>query len=397
MFKSSGPGILVAAAFIGPGTITACTIAGVGFGYALLWAMLLSVIATIFLQEMAARVGLVTRKGLPEAIKGAIPSAWLRNSIIAIVLFAILIGNAAYEGGNIGGAVLGLEAVFGDRYVTWFPWGIGAIAFGILWLGSYKTLEKVFLGLIFLMSLSFILTAVLTRPNLLEVAKGLFIPRLPEQGWLTVLALVGTTIVPYNLFLHASLVQEKWKAAGDLRKARIDTVLAVGLGGGISMCIIIAAKAIPTQEVTGVLDLAMGLEPLLGQASKIFLGIGLFAAGITSSITAPLAAAYVANSSFNWKAQRKDVRFRAVWIVVLLLGVGSLSLDFTPIEIIKFAQIANGVLLPVMAVLLVGITNNNRIMKGYKNTTIQNGVGVLIVLLSLLLGIKSILKVVGVA
>ncbi len=397
MFKNSGPGILVAAAFIGPGTITACTIAGVGFGYALLWAMLLSVVATIFLQEMAARVGLVTRKGLPEAIKGVVSSAWLRNSIIATVLFAILIGNAAYEGGNIGGAVLGLEAVFGATYVTWFPWGIGAIAFAILWLGSYKTLEKVFLGLIFLMSLSFILTAVLTRPNLLEVAKGLFIPRLPEQGWLTVLALVGTTIVPYNLFLHASLVQEKWKAAKDLRKARIDTLLAVGLGGGISMCIIIAAKAIPTQEVSGVLDLAMGLEPLLGQASKIFLGIGLFAAGITSSITAPLAAAYVANSSFNWKAKRKDLRFRAVWIVVLLLGVGSLSLDFTPIEIIRFAQIANGVLLPVMAVLLVGITNNNRIMKGYKNTVVQNGIGVLIILLSLLLGIKSILKVVGVA
>ncbi|MEM1336138.1 MAG: Nramp family divalent metal transporter [Bacteroidota bacterium] len=397
MFKNSGPGVLVAAAFIGPGTVTACTIAGVGFGYALLWAMLLSVGATIFLQEMAARVGLVTHKGLPEAIRVSLPYVWMRNGIIAIVLLAILLGNAAYEGGNIGGAVLGMEAVFGNKYMAWFPWIIGAVAFGILWIGSYSSLEKVFFGLIFLMSISFIATAVLTRPDLIAVLKGLFVPQLPEQGWLTVLALVGTTIVPYNLFLHASLVQEKWRGAGDLKKARIDTVLAVGLGGLVSMCIIIAAKAIPTQEVTGLMDLAMGLEPLMGKASKVFLGIGLFAAGITSSITAPLAAAYVANSSFNWNASQKDIRFRAVWMVVLFLGVGSLSLNFSPIEIIKFAQIANGILLPVMAILLVWITQNNRIMGLYKNSWGRNLIGLFIILLSLVLGIKSVLKVLGIA
>ncbi|MEM8510564.1 MAG: Nramp family divalent metal transporter [Bacteroidota bacterium] len=397
MFKNSGPGVLVAAAFIGPGTVTACTIAGVGFGYALLWAMLLSVGATIFLQEMAARVGLVTHKGLPEAIRVSLPYVWLRNGIIAIVLLAILLGNAAYEGGNIGGAVLGMEAVFGNKYMAWFPWIIGAIAFGILWIGSYSSLEKVFFGLIFLMSISFIATAVLTRPDLIAVLKGLFVPQLPEQGWLTVLALVGTTIVPYNLFLHASLVQEKWRGAGDLKKARIDTVLAVGLGGLVSMCIIIAAKAIPAREVTGLMDLAMGLEPLMGKASKVFLGIGLFAAGITSSITAPLAAAYVANSSFNWNASQKDMRFRAVWMVVLFLGVGSLSLNFSPIEIIKFAQIANGILLPVMAILLVWITQNNRIMGLYKNSWSRNLIGLFIILLSLVLGIKSVLKVLGIA
>lgn len=397
MFKNSGPGILVAAAFIGPGTVTACTIAGVRFGYSLLWAMLLSVAATIFLQEMAARVGLVTQKGLPETIRVSLPYVWLRNVIIGIVLLAILIGNSAYEGGNIGGALLGMEALFGDEYVAWFPWIIGAMAFGILWMGNYKSLEKVFFGLIFVMSLSFIATAVLTRPDLGAIVEGLFVPRLPEQGWLTVLALVGTTIVPYNLFLHTSLVQEKWSGARDLKKARIDTVLAVGLGGFVSMCVIIAARAIPTQEVTGVMDLAMGLEPLLGKASKVFLGIGLFAAGITSSITAPLAAAYVANSSFNWNASQRDMRFRAVWIVVLFLGVSSLSLDFSPIEIINFAQIANGILLPVMAVLLVWITHSNRIMGIHKNTWVRNLIGLFIIVLSLVLGIKSILKVMGIA
>ncbi len=393
MFKKSGPGILVAAAFIGPGTVTTCTIAGVGFGYSLLWAMLLSVLATIFLQEMAARVGIVTKKGLARAIQSQLALPWLRHLVIGFVLIAIFVGNAAYEGGNIGGAVLGLEALFGAAYMNYYPWIIGVMAFAILWYGNYKALEKIFLGLIVLMSVSFVVTALLTRPDLLAIAKGLFVPHLPEGGLLTVIALVGTTIVPYNLFLHASLAKEKWRSTRDLNQAKRDTVVAVGLGGGISMCVIIAAKAIPSQEVTGVMDLALGLEPLLGKTAQFCMGVGLFAAGITSSITAPLAAAYVADSCFNWNAQRKDWRFRLVWGLVVLLGVFSLSFEVKPIEVIQFAQIANGILLPVMAVLLVGITNTTRIMGSFKNTLVQKVLGYLIVLLSLLLGIKSLVKV----
>ncbi|MBT8264134.1 MAG: divalent metal cation transporter, partial [Muriicola sp.] len=116
MFKKIGPGVLVAAAFIGPGTITTCTIAGVDFGYALLWAMLLSLITTIVFQEMAARVGIITRQGLAGIIRKELRTPWLRNVMIFIILAAIVIGNAAYEAGNIGGAVLGLEAVIGSKY-----------------------------------------------------------------------------------------------------------------------------------------------------------------------------------------------------------------------------------------------------------------------------------------
>ncbi|WP_350285667.1 Nramp family divalent metal transporter [uncultured Croceitalea sp.] len=395
MFKKIGPGVLVAAAFIGPGTITACTIAGVGFGYALLWALLFSVIATMVLQEMAARLGIITQKGLAKVIKEQLRTPLIRTIVIIVVLGAILIGNAAYEGGNIGGAVLGLEALLGTTYHKIYPFVIGAIAFLLLWLGSYKVLEKVFLVLIFLMSLSFVITALLTKPEISELLSGLFIPNLPSNSILTVIALVGTTVVPYNLFLHASLVNEKWKLKSDLKTARWDTILSIGLGGLVSMAIVVAATAIPVDSVTSVMDLVLGLEPLFGSMARYFMGLGLFAAGITSSITAPLAAAYVANSCFGWNAKLKDWRFRTVWIFVLAIGVLFLTFDIKPIEIIKFAQVANGILLPVIAILLVWIVNKTEVMGKHKNTLVQNVLGFLIVAFTLFLGGKSIIKVFG--
>jgi len=395
MFKKIGPGVLVAAAFIGPGTITACTIAGVSFGYALLWAMLLSIVATMVLQEMAARLGIVTQKGLADIIKQELQNKWLKVFVITVVLGAILIGNTAYEAGNIGGATLGLEAIFGKLYNKFYPLIIGVLSFVLLWLGSYKSLEKIFVGLIGLMSFSFIITAILTKPNLSKIISGLFIPSMPSDSLLTVIALVGTTVVPYNLFLHASLVNEKWKSKSDLKTARWDTIISIGLGGVVSMCVIIAAAAIPGDEVKNAMDLAMGLEPLFGNTARYFMGIGLFAAGITSSITAPLAAAYVANSCFGWKASFKDWRFRMVWVSILLIGVVFLSFGIKPIEVIKFAQVANGILLPAIAVLLVWMVNKSSVMGAYKNTVIQNIGGYLIIAFSLFLGLKSIFKVIG--
>lgn len=395
MFKKIGPGILVAAAFIGPGTVTACTLAGVTFGYSLLWAMLLSIIATIVLQEMAARLGIITQKGLAEVIRKELHAPVVRFIVIGIILAAIVVGNAAYEAGNIGGATLGLEAIFGDRFLSFYPFIIGGVAFALLYIGSYKTLEKVFITLVLIMSLSFVLTAIITQPDLEKVFAGLFMPSVPENSILTIIALVGTTVVPYNLFLHASLVSEKWKSDTDLEYAKRDTLISVGLGGLVSMAIIIAATAINSEEVTDVFGLAQGLEPLFGKAARYFMGVGLFAAGVTSAITAPLAAAYVATSCFGWKAGLKDVKFRFVWMLILITGVLSLSFNITPLEIIQFAQVANGVLLPLIAIFLLWIVNKSTVMGKFKNTIWHNIMSLLIIGLVLVLGVKSIITVFG--
>ncbi len=185
--KGVGPGPLIAAAFIGPGTVTLCSIAGVNFGFALLWAMVLSVIATIVLQEMSARLGLITQKGLAEVIREEIHPGFVKTLVIFLVLSAIVVGNAAYEAGNISGGVLGLSTLVpGSGFVlfglelNYLVLLLGLAAFLILISGSYKVLERSLFLLVLVMSLSFVITAFLTRPDLGEVLSGAFTPRIPQ-------------------------------------------------------------------------------------------------------------------------------------------------------------------------------------------------------------------------
>ena len=161
------------------------------------------------------------------------------------------------------------------------------------------------------------------------------------------------------------------------------------------MAIMISAASISGGNIKSVLDLAKGLEPLYGSIAVYFLGIGLFAAGITSSITAPLAAAYVARSCFGWEASLKDMKFRLVWITILILGVLFSSLGFSPIQIITFAQIANGLLLPILALFLLWVVNKTAVLGKYKNTHVQNAFSVLIVLITIILGAKGIFNALG--
>jgi Mn2+/Fe2+ NRAMP family transporter len=395
-----GPGSLIAAAFIGPGTVTVCTLAGVDFGFTLLWAMGLSIIATLVLQEMTVRLGLVHGKGLAETVKNQIKTPFLKAFGILLILSAIVIGNGAYEAGNISGGVLGLETFFEMTTYEFFNLKvnilsitIGAIAFILLYIGKYKVIERALISLVILMSLSFLITAILTKPDILLLLKSLLIPTIPEEGILTIIALVGTTVVPYNLFLHAALVKEKWKGVNDLKTAQIDSYTAIILGGIVSMGIIVCGAAIQGSEVENAADLAQGLQPLYGEYATYFLSIGLFAAGISSAITAPLAAAYVSKECFGWKGGMNSYKFRMVWMFILVLGIIISSLGLRPIEIIKFAQVANGILLPVVAGFLLWVMNKKVLLGSYKNSKIQNILGLLIVLTTLVLSIRSLDRV----
>ena len=397
LFRNFGPGPLIAAAFIGPGTVTLCTLAGVRFGMSLLWALLIAVLASIILQSMAVKIGIVGRKSIIQALKDEIRNPVIKYTVITLIFTTILIGNTAYEAGNISGAVLGLETLFGQIKVDlkYFSLNIHAVITGLLagallWIGNYRIIERCLIGLVIVMSMAFLFTAIATRPSLLSILSGLFNFKAPAGSLLTIIALVGTTIVPYNLFLHAELVKEKWTDQADLKFALKDLIIALGMGGLISLSIVITASSIKVSDINTVGDLALGLESVFGTFSRQFLAIGLFAAGITSAITAPLAAAYVVCGCFGLSTNLKSNHFKSIWLSIILFGIFLSATGLKLILIIQFAQITNGVLLPIISGLLLWMVNKSRLLGKFKNNNFQNAVGFIIIILSLFLSLRTL-------
>ncbi|MBD2841070.1 Nramp family divalent metal transporter [Erythrobacter rubeus] len=393
--RNIGPGALVTAAFIGPGTVTACTLAGVNFGYALLWALLFATLATIVLQEMAARLGVVTQRGLGETLAQLLKRSIWRWPLIVLVGLALYLGNAAYEAGNLSGAALGIaaiagesEAVFAASIVT-----IALLASVLLLAGTYKLVERVLLALVAIMAASFVATFAIVRPDLGGMATGLLVPSIPDGALLTVIALIGTTVVPYNLFLHSSAVRNKWSGPEDLTAVRADTAIAIGMGGLIA--ILIASTAAASLFAAGMSaesagDLARQFEPLFGSGAKYVLGVGLFAAGLTSAITAPLATGYAMTEILQFAGGQRSWAFRLISLSVILIGAALSLTGIRPIEIIVTAQFANGLLLPIIAAFLLYVVNQKAVLGRYANGKIANVLGAGVLLIATGLGVRLI-------
>ncbi len=394
MKKFFGPSTLIAAAFIGPGTLTTCTIVGVQTSYGLLWAMLFAIVATIVLQEMSARLGFVTQTGLGEAFNAQFKKGFARILVFFLVIGAILIGNAAYEAGNISGGILGLDLLIGE-FKAW-PVVIGGICFVLLYIGKYKWIEGILITMVLLMSICFLVTAILVKPDFSAILAG-FIPGHSEKtDFFLVAAVIGTTVVPYNLFLHASTVSKKWKPGDSLKELRIENGVSVALGGLISILIIVTAASSgdSVSSITGAKDLAIQLEPLFGEGAKWFMGLGLMAAGISSALTAPLAAAYAAKGLFGWKDE-KQLPFRLIWMAILFCGVLVAITDLPRVAIIQFAQITNALLLPFTAIYLLYICNSKDLLGKYANGWVTNILGALVVLVTLMLSLRSLNGIFG--
>ena len=400
--KNVGPGALVAAAFIGPGTVTSCSISGATAGYTLLWAMLLSVISVIIMQSMAARLGIVSGMGLGEALRTKFTSTGARVLISILVIAAVFVGNIAYETGNLTGSILGIQAAIpaADSGTVKIVLALilGIIAFVLLYSGSYQRVENFLTALVVLMGVIFLICAFAAKPDWGAVFSGLFGFRVPDGGdWMTVAALMGTTVVPYNIYLHAASASTKWGNVDDkedaLANSRFDSVLSIGLGGIISMAIIVCAAA--TIHATGGTiasgaDMAKALSPLLGSWATVIFGIGLFAAGITSTLTAPLAAAFASSGILGWGEDMKNNRFKIFWIIVLAFGIfATCTLGASPTESILFAQAANALLLPITGILLLIVSNDEKILKEYKNKTWFNVLVVLVIAVFLFIAARN--------
>ncbi len=385
-----GPGFVVAAAFIGPGTVTTCTIAGVAHGMTLLWVLVFGVIATIVLQEMSARLALASGTGLAESLSALAPpwgrvTAWLTG-------LAAVVGVIAFQAGNLSGAGLGLASVSNTTPEPWTAM-VAVIAAGLLLTGRYRLVEQVLMGCVALMGLVFIATAVAIVPNLTQVLHGVFVPRIPNDGALTVLALVGTTIVPYNIYLHASAVRERWAGTDSLPVARRDLVLAISLGGLISAAVVItAAASLQGADIASATEMARQLEPLLGEWARLLFGIGFATAGLTSAITAPLAAAYIVTGLVDAGPELSGPLSRRVMIGCIVVGAGFALTGVQPVQLIVFAQAANGLILPLIALALLTALNDRAKLGEHANGLIGNTLGGSIIALCGLLAVRAFMN-----
>lgn len=365
-----GTSSLVVAAFVGPGTVLTCASAGLRFGYALGWVLLFSVASVFVLQSLTAGTGILARKGLGEALREVAVTPWRRGVLFGLVVLGLWAGCAAFEAGNLAGAAAGVQTVLGSGVEhRWVVAGMAGVAALLLTL-RLQALTRILTALVALMGFLFVATLFIAPVDWPAVLDGLLTPRVPEGSLVTVVALIGTTIVTYNLFLHASATKAYWRDEVPVRAWRRELVgMAVFLpvGGLISFAILAAGATLHGQgaEPATVPAFAVLLEPVAGPAARYLFGLGLFAAGITSAVTAPLAAASGIRELFGWRdpdsGDRGDAPgFRLVWASVVLTGLVFGLTGLSPLTIIVAAQAANGLLLPLIAAFVLYLAFRQR-------------------------------------
>jgi len=384
-----GLGAVIAGAFVGPGTVTTAAAAGAAHGAALLWALAFSVLATLVLQLTVARLTALSGRELGEVLRQRYPAGVRGAAVVVLVVGAVIVGCAAYEAGNIVGGAAGASRLL-PLAPPLLAAVIGAAAGVLLWIGTPRVVAHAFTALVGVMGVAFLATAVRIGPELPELLSGLVMPRLPPGAGTLALGLVGTTVVPYNLFLGSSLARGR-----ELNELRFGLVVAVLAGGVISAGVLLTGTA-----VTGVFSfdaLAEVLAARLGAWAAVLFGVGLFAAGFTSAVSAPLAAAVTARSLFGsagdprW--ERTGRHYRAVWLAVLATGVVFGMAGVRPIPVILLAQVLNGLLLPVAAVALLLVANDRRLLGADGVCRPSESVLIsLVTLVTVLLGASAVLR-----
>ncbi len=380
---------ILSAAFIGPGTITTAAKAGANFQFELLWALVFSTIACIVLQEAAARLSIVSSKSLGSAIAETFGNKKGGWTVFILIIGAIIIGSAAYQTGNLLGASEGI-LFFSSLSTSLIILALGILAGIALLYPSLQILARSLGFLVVLMGFAFITTAILVKPDLSALVSGSLIPQMPEGSGLLILGLIGTTVVPYNIFLGSGLTDK----TQSIKEMRFGISVAILLGGITSMAVLIVGSSIHGEFTYAAL--AQTLAGKLGNWAVWFFGFGLFAAGFSSSITAPLASAITARDLFQHHDQKRwkqnGIYFKLIWGSVLVIGIGFGLAGFKPIPAIIAAQALNGLILPFISIFLWFAINNVKLMGINKNSLFQNILFGSIVWVSLILGLWNILK-----
>jgi len=374
-----GPGIITGFAGNDAGGVTTYTAVGAHYGYALLWLLLLSTAGLVVIQEMCARMGAVTGKGLSDLIRERFGVRW---TIVAMV--ALLVANGSNVVAEFAGVAASLELLGVERIVS-VP--AAAIAIWVLVVFfSYRVVERA----LFVLLLAFVaypVSAFIVRPDWDAVLRGLAVPTLsPGQAALiAALALVGTTITPYMQFYIQASIVDKGIDRDLYRFARVDVYLGALLTGLNGFFIVVVAGAVlfPAHVlVNSAADAAQALGPLAGDQAKLLFGVGLFGASLLAATIMPLSTSYAICEAFGWESGiSKDFReapvFMGLFTLLLVLGaIVVLSPSVPLIPLILVSQNVNGLLLPIVLVFILRLAGDRGLMGDQANGRVSQIVGI---------------------
>ncbi|MEI9917209.1 MAG: divalent metal cation transporter [Bacteroidota bacterium] len=370
---------VISAAFIGPGTVTTSVAAGADFGLTLLWSVTFATFGCYAVQEISARISIASGLTLGESfIKKFGPG---RGPAIAWTVGVIVIlGCAAYQAGNIMGAVAGLNLVTGVSNIT-LTIIVTLVAGIVLWIGGSDWISRIMIILVVIMSVAFAALAIAQDFSYVELVKDSIVPTIPAGSELIVLSMIGTTIVPYNVFIGAGITKGQ-----TISLMRLGLAVSVALGGFITAAILVAAVSI--KNFSSFHEIANAMTQQVGPWGEYALGLGLFAAGFASATTSPYASQLIATTVFHignkWKV-------RAIWMSVLLTGFIFGISNAQPIPVILLVQALNGLILPLITMYLIIIVNDDEIVpRKQQHDSRYNIVLMVILLVVLVVGLNNI-------
>jgi len=374
-FAVMGPGIITANVDNDAGGIATYSIAGANFGYAFLWAVIPVIFALIVVQEMSARMGAVTGKGLADLIRENYGA-----KVTFYAMLALLVTNLGNTMTEFSGVAASLQIFGVSKYIS-VP--IAAVSVWLLVVkGTYKTVEKVFL-IACLFYVTYIVSGFMAGPDWAAVGTELVTPEFHfNTPWIYMLiGVIGTTIAPWQLFFMQSSIVEKGIGVEHYKHSRWDAIAGCVMAGIVVFFIIVACAA--TIHPAGIrvetaADAALALKPLAGEYCSWLFAFGLFNASIFAATVLPLAVAYYVCEGLGWEAGVNKTfseapQFYTLFTVTILLGMGVVLIPGFPLfKMMVLSQVVNGIVLPFILIFMILIINREDIMGELTNGKIWN-------------------------
>ena len=387
-----GPGIITANVDNDAGGITTYSLAGSQFGYNLLWTFIPMIIALAVIQEMGVRMGIVSGKGLADLIREKVGIKFTFLMMVALLLANF--GNvlAEFSGIAVSAGIFGVPRFVALPVAALFVWLLVVK-------GNYKSVEKVFL-LASSLYLSYIVAGYLAEPNWGLAAKSVLMPQISwNTAYITmVIGMVGTTIAPWMMFYIQSSVVEKGISLKNLKYSKMDAIFGAIVVNIVAFFIVLACAAtIYTNgiQVNNVADVSNALVPLAGQYASLLFAFGFLNASLFAASILPLSTAYYVCESLGFEAGvskgfREAPVFHGLYLGLIILAVIIIMIPSVPLlTILYLSQVANGLLLPFVLILMLLIINDKRVMGEYVNSRLFNliALATIVIVMGLSLGL----------